>query len=57
MNLKSLKSLVKLGESETLEFKKSTAQLQSAFESVCAFLNNNGGVVLIGVNDDFICHF
>lgn len=51
MNLTQLKSLVTKGESETLEFKKSTAQLHAAFETVCAFLNTKGGIVLIGVSE------
>ncbi len=53
MTLKQLESLVKLGESETLEFKTSTATLGDAMETACAFLNSDhGGVVLIGVKND-----
>ncbi|MBI3661151.1 putative DNA binding domain-containing protein [Candidatus Acetothermia bacterium] len=37
------------GESDTLEFKKSTGQLTRAAETLCAFLNANGGTVIIGV--------
>jgi ATP-dependent DNA helicase RecG len=51
MNLNDIQSIVKNKESESLEFKKSTAQLQAAFETLCAFLNGHGGIVLIGVND------
>lgn len=51
MNLKQLKALVSKGESATVEFKKSTGQLRPAFESLCAFLNGQGGTVLIGIND------
>lgn len=51
MNLDKLKSLIANQESETLEFKASTTQLKPAFETVCAFLNGKGGIVLIGVND------
>ncbi len=51
MKLKQIKELVKQGESSTLEFKKSTAQLRSAFETICAFLNGSGGIVIIGVTD------
>ncbi|NNM59332.1 MAG: DeoR family transcriptional regulator [Legionellales bacterium] len=32
-----------------MEFKKSTTQLKSAAESLCAFLNTHGGLVFIGV--------
>lgn len=52
MNFDELKTLVSKGESDTLEFKKSTAKLHAAFETVCAFLNGNGGTVLIGVTDN-----
>ena len=53
MKLNQLKTLVKQGESETLEFKKTTANLHAAMETVCAFLNSDhGGKVLIGVNND-----
>jgi ATP-dependent DNA helicase RecG len=52
MNLGSLEQLVAKGESETLEFKKSTAELRRAGETLCAFLNGEGGQVLIGVAPD-----
>jgi predicted HTH transcriptional regulator len=37
------------GESATLEFKKSTAELRRTGETLCGFLNGDGGRVLIGV--------
>ena len=40
------------GESETLEFKKTTAEQQEAAKTVCAMLNNRGGRVIIGVSPD-----
>ena len=43
MDLRELQSIVAAGESETVEFKKSTAQLPRAGETLCAFLNGNGG--------------
>lgn len=52
MRIKKVKALIKLGESSTLEFKTSTAKLNSIFETLCAFLNGAGGVVLIGVKDN-----
>lgn len=52
MDLIEIKKLVDQGESDKLEFKKSIANLKSAAESLCGFLNNGGGVVLIGVSDD-----
>jgi ATP-dependent DNA helicase RecG len=45
-------NLVRQGESNVLEFKKTTGQLERAMESVCGFLNAQGGKVLIGVNDN-----
>ena len=42
-------SLIAEGESETVEFKKSTAQRAQAAQSLCAMLNTRGGSILIGV--------
>lgn len=47
-------ALIQQGESYNLEFKKSTAQLKPAFETLCAFLNGNGGTVLIGVSNNYV---
>jgi ATP-dependent DNA helicase RecG len=52
MNTYEIRSLIAHGESETVEFKTSTAQLKRAFETICAFLNGSGGCVFIGVNDE-----
>jgi ATP-dependent DNA helicase RecG len=52
MNINQIKTLIKQGESSSLEFKTSTSQLKASFETVCAFLNDKGGVVLIGVKDN-----
>jgi hypothetical protein len=43
MNLRQLRALISQGESETLEFKTSTAQLKPACEALCGFLNAKGG--------------
>lgn len=44
---------MKKRESETLEFKKSTAQLKEAVISLCAMLNKHKkGVVFFGIKDD-----
>jgi len=51
VDLKALQEVVDAGESETVEFKKSTGQLSRAGETLCAFLNGQGGRVLIGVTD------
>ena len=52
MTLSALQSLVAQGESETLELKRSTAELKRVGETLCAFLNGEGGKVLIGVSPD-----
>lgn len=53
MKITQLKTLVKHGESETLEFKNSTGSLNTGMQTVCAFLNSNhGGIVIFGVKDD-----
>ncbi|OFW68456.1 MAG: hypothetical protein A2X70_07150 [Alphaproteobacteria bacterium GWC2_42_16] len=51
MDIEQIKALIKQGESNILEFKKSTTQLKAAFETLCGFLNGHGGMVIIGVND------
>src|SRR3990167_872645 len=52
MDIEQLKTLVNKGENHNLEFKKTTGLLDAAFESLCAFLNTDGGTVLIGVNNE-----
>lgn len=49
---KQLKAVLKKGEGQTLEFKRSTAELQGAMQSLCAFMNGAGGLVIIGVGPD-----
>lgn len=50
INLNDVKDLIVQGESQTVELKRSLSQLKPAIETVCAFLNTNGGVVIIGAN-------
>ena len=38
-------------ETDKIEFKESTGQLERGMETLCAFLNNEGGTVLFGIND------
>ena len=52
MSLDQLAILVSKGESETLEFKKSTGLLRNIFATVCVFLNGDSGTVLIGVTSN-----
>lgn len=50
MTPEDLQRLTASGESETLEFKRSTSELESALRTVSGFLNaGNGGHVLFGV--------
>lgn len=51
MKIDDLGGFVQQGESETFEFKKSTANLKNAAETLCAFLNGKGGTVFMGVSD------
>ena len=52
MNLDDLKGLVRKGESDRLELKRSTGQRTAAATTVCAMLNGLGGFVIFGVTDD-----
>ena len=52
MDIQYLENLVAMKESSTLELKKSTGQLERGMESVCAFLNGDGGIVVFGVADN-----
>ncbi|MBW2020997.1 MAG: putative DNA binding domain-containing protein [Deltaproteobacteria bacterium] len=51
MNLQELKKLVASGESDRLEFKRSTGQRSNAAKTICAMLNGLGGFVLFGVTN------
>ena len=47
-----IKKLLSQGEGISVEFKKAENQLpKNLFETVCAFLNRNGGEILLGVDD------
>jgi ATP-dependent DNA helicase RecG len=51
MNLEELRALVAQGESERLDFKKTTGELKAGLQTTCAFLNGSGGKILFGVTD------
>ncbi len=51
MNLDELKELVRGGETERVELKRSTGQRTAAGKTVCAMLNGLGGFVIFGVTD------
>ena len=50
-NLDIVKELIAGAESDTVEFKETTGQLERGVETLCAFLNGTGGIVLFGVTD------
>jgi ATP-dependent DNA helicase RecG len=52
MDRDELEQLVRHGETETIEFKKSSAQLRRAMETLCGMLNGAGGRVLIGITPE-----
>lgn len=49
MTIDQIAALTTTGESETLEFKETTGTRREAARTVCAFLNRQGGQVLIGI--------
>ena len=49
MTLEQIEDLARAGESEVLEFKRSTSEVETAARTVCAMLNHRGGRVLFGV--------
>lgn len=49
MNIDEVAAWVAAGESETLEFKRTTGELRSGVQTICAMLNHRGGKVMFGV--------
>lgn len=49
--LREIQKQISVGESGILELKRSTGQLGPAGKTLCAFLNGQGGKVVIGVGD------
>lgn len=48
-----VRQLLGQGEGLTVEFKEARTELpRSLFETICAFLNREGGTILLGVRDD-----
>lgn len=51
--IKNIKKLLQQKEGVNLEFKEATNSLpKTIFETICAFLNTEGGTILLGVTDD-----
>jgi ATP-dependent DNA helicase RecG len=51
-SLAQIESWVRSGESETVEFKRTTGERRSATQTLCGMLNHRGGRVLFGVELD-----
>ena len=49
MTIDDIKSIIKSDETRTLELKKTTGELKDGIHSACAFLNTDGGWLIIGV--------
>ena len=50
---KKIKAIIEQGEGYRIEFKKSyKAVPRNAYESICAFLNEKGGHLFLGVDND-----
>ncbi len=52
MNYDQVTAWVAAGESETMEFKRTTGERREAARTLCAMLNHRGGRVLFGVEPD-----
>ncbi|PIP13894.1 MAG: hypothetical protein COX49_00850 [bacterium (Candidatus Stahlbacteria) CG23_combo_of_CG06-09_8_20_14_all_40_9] len=52
MNVLEIKRLIQTRESETVEFKTSPSHWKAVIETISAFANTKGGIVLIGVQDN-----
>ena len=53
MTKQEVKNIIQKGENIRIEFKESKNKLpKTLFETVCAFLNTDGGTILLGVNDN-----
>ncbi len=52
MDIKNLKSYLEKGEGIALEYKEAKSQIpKSVYETVVAFANRQGGIILLGVDD------
>lgn len=52
VNIKQLSGFLRQGEGPALEFKRSTGEIKEGMQTLCAFLNGSGGMVLFGVRPD-----
>ncbi len=51
MKLRDVEKLIRNGESEAVEFKKSTGQRTTAGKTLCGMLNGTGRMVLFDITD------
>jgi ATP-dependent DNA helicase RecG len=53
MESQRIEYILQKGEGLTIEFKRAASALpNNLFETVCAFLNRNGGTILLGITDE-----
>ena len=53
MTVEEVRQLIAQGEGTRVEFKRAEQDVPaSLYETVCAFLNKEGGAILLGVADD-----
>jgi ATP-dependent DNA helicase RecG len=53
MTVSKLKNALTHGETMTVEFQRCESELiPHVYETICAFLNRNGGDIYLGVDDD-----
>jgi len=48
----TLESIIKTGETETVEFKKSLSEWKEIIETISAFSNTKGGIIFVGLDND-----
>lgn len=49
MTIEDIKNIISTDETRTLELKKTTGELKDGMHSACAFLNTDGGWLIIGI--------
>ena len=49
MSIDEIKELIERGENHVLELKKTTSELDKGMQSLCAFLNSDGGWLFFGI--------
>ena len=52
MNAKTLRGIIELGESDTVEFKRKFSGFEKIAKEMIALANTRGGILLVGVDDD-----